>query len=151
MVNLIAAALVLLVPLFAFDLPKGWTAETKKDGAVLAPPEAAQGGESYGVLSRGAIVGVKSLAEPGAVAFFDADVSSFAPGVTRTAAPEALEHDGVRLVYEGPATDLKPIKAVVLARPVGDRVVWIFAVGLKEKVEAREGDLRRIYETLRSK
>jgi hypothetical protein len=134
---------------FSIELPEGWTATNAANGFLVAPPDLAQGVETYAVAST-PLAPYKSVRDPAAIAGFDKEMAGLAPFLARQGEPETIDPDGVRVRYEGANPEGKVVLGLAAARTLGTNSIVVFAIGFKEKVLPRDPALRAIYASIQA-
>lgn len=138
---------------FTFWYPEGWKTVEQPEFLQLVPPDAGTSAdgptEIYGVTGESvAGEGIRSADDPRVVEYFDGQARELLPNLRRKGAPakaDTAKGKGIVLRYEGTSPNGGPVLVLTYAAIIGDFGVGLVALGLKDQVEAREPDLRRIF------
>jgi putative oligomerization/nucleic acid binding protein len=138
---------------FSFWHPAAWTVKEHDDFLQLVPPNAATSPdgptEAYFIVGDSvADEGITNPGDPVVVQYLDQQVMSIANFLRRTGGPEPVDmahSKGVVLKWQGnnPKGDLVFAQAYVSI--IKDNGVALLALGLKEPLEKRTADVRKIF------
>ncbi|UCG58086.1 MAG: SHOCT domain-containing protein [Phycisphaerales bacterium] len=139
---------------FSFWYPASWTVKELEDTLQLIPPDpgktpAGEPTELYFILGDSvAGEGIYNPYDPRVVQHMDQVVSSISPFLKRTGAPAPIKmtnSQGAVMNWEGksPRGDLVCSRAYVSI--IKDHGVALLGLCFKERLEARDADLRRIF------
>jgi hypothetical protein len=140
---------------FTFWHPSDWTVQDRGDCLLLVPPSpggtAAEPTEAYLVASESvAGTGIVDPADPRVAGHFDAQVRALAPFLRREGKAEPGEMArgrGAVLDWKGSNPRGDAVRARAFTAILEEHGVALVALGLEERVAARDADLRRMFAT----
>ncbi len=140
---------------FSFWHPSGWSVEDRTDALRLLPPDpggtAADPTEVYLIVAESvAGTGIREPEDPRVAAHFDEQVRALAPFLRREGKAEPAEMArgrGAVLDWRGKNPRGDAIRARAFVAVLEDHGVALVALGVEERVAARDADLRRMFAT----
>lgn len=141
---------------FRFWYPTGWKVQTQEEGLQLVPPDqatTASGPAEYYALTAVSVAGegIASADDPRVLQFIEEQVRQFIPTLTRSGEALRLALDNGRAVcadWTAQNAQGQPVKARVYATVLRDFGVALFALGIKDRLESRDAELRRVFSSI---
>ena len=138
---------------FSFWYPTGWTVKENEDLIQLVPPNpgsTAEGPNELYFVSAESVAeeGIQRPDDPRIAEYLDMQVQSLSPLLKRAGQVSFIdmaEGKGAVLSWEAGTTQGSVVSAQAFVSIIKEHVVVLIGIGLKDRLEARNSDLRQIF------